>query len=181
MSDGQLLDLIVLAMGIHALGFFALVVDVRPSDLREFVAVPAFDASARGALRRMPPHWRQAVNRASLPILGVPQLACRLLFTPECEADLGRKTVEFEALQDAAESFKHLERAAFGATEAWQAWAEACERLDFQLTRDPYTEHARDLIVWLVYRPKVVLHWQPGRRPIVRERFAAWVVRRYGL
>ncbi len=109
-------------------------------------------------MRLIPRALKQAVNRATLPVNGVPVAYVSCPFTKEM-VNKGGFDEEAEAIEDAEEAFRYMDTTIYGPGEKWAPWFDMIDngRSLITVTRDEESDKARDITILMVKRARVLL------------------------
>lgn len=133
-------------------------------------------------LRRLPDAWKRAINRASLPVQGVPESTVRVEATQEQLDD-----PEFNFNRDVVDEARWLmflqDDRTFGMPMLWTPWSNLCERVGVEIIPDYAEGKPRRVIVFYFRRPAIAAFTVMGENVPVKRRhhLAAWVTHRYGM
>lgn len=146
--------------------------------------VELFDAVlyrlGRSVLKLLSSEQRRRINRASLPVRGVPTLSALIPVTVEMEKDAAfnfHQDVQLDALYE----FQEMDRDAFGPGHLWMPWSDFARDVVINHERDEVTGFRTLTINYVFRRPAIRYVLEGAVPPLLSERLAAWAVGRWGL
>ncbi len=109
---------------------------------------------------RLPRWLAQPINRAALPVVGVPSVAFKGEVTTEAlevvATEPGGTINDGGALYwDAREAFHQCDLDAYGDPSFWRSWQARVLHVQYEVQVDPYSKLNQKVVVVLVQRPSV--------------------------